>query len=453
MSQDTSLRKRVEKSGAVFVGGFALRQAIRLGSNLILTRLLVPEAFGVMAAAISINILASQVSDIGVESSIIRSKHSDDPRYVRTAWTIRGLRNLFMYFLVLITAGGIALFSHLGRVPQESVFNDPVLPWIMLAVGSQFLIQTAGSINRSMAERKLQAGRVVVFELSSQIVMFIVTVSFAFSGFGVWSLVIGTLAGSLFSAVSSYYFFPGPAMGIQWDQAFVVEIFNFGKWLLLASFCGFLINRGDQLIFAWAFESREFGLYAVATIWIIAAVTVCETVMRRAFYPAYSELIRERRDRLASAYQKSRLIFDAGAAFVAFGVFFFSDFAISLVYPEEFWGVSYYMKLLSPMIMLVPYKLLGEIVIADGHTRYFSFITLVNGLAILIGTPLVMMAFGISAGVVFFACIRVASAPVAYIGARRSMPVSIMGELRILVPTAILLALLVASTGQGPAGG
>ena len=306
-----SLKKRVEKSGVVVIAGFGLRQVLRLGSNLILTRLLMPEAFGLMAAAVSVNVLAIMATDIGVASSVIRSKNSDDPEFLRTAWTIRILRNLFIWMIIMMLAGGIALLSATGRVPPESTFADPRLPWVMALAGCQLILGAFSSLNKLTAQRRLHMRRVIALEVSEQVVATFVTITGAFAGFGVWSLVFGILAGSAYNTIATYFLFPGPAMGFCWRRPYAMEILHFGKWLILASFFGFMTNRGDQIIFGLALDKTQFGFYAVATIWITTASTLLQMVARRLFYPAFSEVLRERPHDLPRVYKQARLVVDA----------------------------------------------------------------------------------------------------------------------------------------------
>ena len=88
LSALASLRTRILSGGGAVMGGFGAAQVLRLISNLILTRLLMPEAFGLMAVAISVNIWAVMLTDIGIGSSVIRSPNSEKPEFLRTAWTV-----------------------------------------------------------------------------------------------------------------------------------------------------------------------------------------------------------------------------------------------------------------------------------------------------------------------------------------------------------------------------
>ncbi|MEZ5916858.1 MAG: oligosaccharide flippase family protein, partial [Parvularculaceae bacterium] len=67
-----SLKKRAFKGGFVALSGFGASQGIRLASNLVMTRLLAPDAFGLMGITLAIQIWLNMMSDLGLDASIIR---------------------------------------------------------------------------------------------------------------------------------------------------------------------------------------------------------------------------------------------------------------------------------------------------------------------------------------------------------------------------------------------
>ncbi len=440
-----SLRKRITQGGQLFVAGFGISQILRLGSNLILTRLLMPEAFGLMATVIAFNVLAVMITDLGVSSSIVRSSNSDNPAFLRTAWTMNILRNSVIWALVNLLAVAVMALANSGLSLPDSTFADPLLPWLMACTAFQLIIAGLESVNKVMAERRLEMRRLLPVEIGTQIVSSIVTISAAFSGFGVWSFVFGILSGATFSSICSHmaFLFPGPRMKLCLERSFVFEILNFGKWLIIASFFGFMTNKGDHMIFGWVMESSRFGLYAVASIWITVAFMFSESITRRLFYPAFSEILRDRPDAIANAYRQGRLAVDALAVLIVLGVLFFSDIVFEWIYPAAFGGVAYYVKLLSPVILLYPYRMLNYVILSSGNSKSFTFVTLITGISTLAIVPMAVSAFGEDMGIIFFACAAAAGLPVAWRIASKVMPIDWLAEARMVTACAVVVAVLV----------
>jgi O-antigen/teichoic acid export membrane protein len=436
-----SLRLRVQHGSFLTMGGFGAGQVLRLGSNLILTRLVAPEAFGLMAVAVSINIWAIMLTDIGIGSSVIRSKNSDDPEFLRTAWTMKILRNALIWLLILLAAGAVYWLAELNTFQADSIYANSMLPWVMMGTGAQVMLGAFSSMNLGMAQRKLALGRVIGLEIGTQVLAMIVTISFAASGYGVWALVIGMLVSTSVSSIASHFIFPGPSMRLMLRRDYFFEIFNFGKWLIIASFFGFLVNRGDQILFGGYMDSNSFSLYAIAAMWVTAAAMTMQTLISRIFFPAFSEIIRERPHALNNAYRKSRLLIDAASVIVAFGAFFLAEPAFALLYPDNYAGVGYYVKLLSPFLLLTPFRLINTLVLAGGDSKNFTGVTVLAGLSMLV-TPIAFSTFGEKAAIVCFSVIELVALPIIWrIGAKR-IDIDPKVEARALAAIALILALI-----------
>ena len=71
-----------------------LRIGIQLLRSVILTRLLFPEAFGLMALGSVVGTAAQMFADVGIQPSLVQSKRGEDEKFIQTAWTIQVIRGL-----------------------------------------------------------------------------------------------------------------------------------------------------------------------------------------------------------------------------------------------------------------------------------------------------------------------------------------------------------------------
>ena len=96
-------------NGAIWTaGGFGIGQAFRFATNIVLARMLAPELFGLMVIVNTVRLGTELISDIGVTQNIVYSKHSDDPRFYNTAWTLQVIRSIILWALIAIAAVPIA---------------------------------------------------------------------------------------------------------------------------------------------------------------------------------------------------------------------------------------------------------------------------------------------------------------------------------------------------------
>jgi O-antigen/teichoic acid export membrane protein len=106
------LRSRLLRGSAFEMIGYGLNQAVRLGSNLALSRLLFPEAFGVAALVNILNQGLVMLSDVGLPTVIVQSERGDDPRFLNTAFTWQAARALALWLIASACAIPMALLYH-----------------------------------------------------------------------------------------------------------------------------------------------------------------------------------------------------------------------------------------------------------------------------------------------------------------------------------------------------
>lgn len=90
------------RAGSWSAIGHGLGQALRLCSNLIMTRLLVPEMFGIMAIATMVTMILGMLSDIGLRQNIIQSKRGEDPVFLNTAWVVQIIRGFALWLMAVM---------------------------------------------------------------------------------------------------------------------------------------------------------------------------------------------------------------------------------------------------------------------------------------------------------------------------------------------------------------
>src|SRR6267378_3832605 len=122
VSEKISLRARVLNAGVWSLAGFALSTIVRFGSNLLMTRLLAPELFGVMAIASTVMVGLAMFSDVGVKQSIVQSKRGWEAAFLNTAWSIQILRGLLLWTVALCVALLILLGRRMEAIPVGSVY-------------------------------------------------------------------------------------------------------------------------------------------------------------------------------------------------------------------------------------------------------------------------------------------------------------------------------------------
>lgn len=430
-----TLFRRTLVGGLWAVGGFGASNVLRLASNLLLTRLLAPEAFGLMAMANTLLAWFQMLSDLGVRPSIIRSASGEERTFIDTAWTVEVVRSLVVAFAIMLLTLGLVSLREMGTFDPASVYADERLPVFLVIIAFVTLITGLRSVAVIIKERRLQTSYVVGLEFVQQIVTIGSIIALVLVGVGPYALVVGTALGVAAATVGSYVAISGPHGRLGFERRHFNEIFNYGKWLMIASSFGFLVNRGDQVLFGYLVGKVEFSLYAIAAIWITTARGLFQNLQQRVAYPLFSEVSRKRPHDLTSVYYRLRLVLDATSMAAFITAYFGSEPFFRLLYAESYHGVGAYARLMSVSLLLVPYDLLNVTLLSSGDSRRFTAITVVPGIILFVGIPLVFNLAGFEAAILFGASIRIFAVPLTWNFARRVVHLNWLRESAMIVVT------------------
>lgn len=243
---------RALRGSAITAAAYAGGQGLRLASNLILARLLFPEAFGLMALVSVVLVGLQMFSDMGLSPAIARSTRGDDPAFLDTAWTLQIGRGVVLWLGATALAWPIATF-----------YDAPALTTLIPVAALSLLIAGFNPTRIETANRHLLLGRVTALDLISQAVGIAVMVVFAWVTASVWALVIGSVAGALVKLALMTALLPGPANRLRWEPAAAHELVHFGKWILLSTVCGFVLSQGDRLILGAYLTLDQLGIYNI----------------------------------------------------------------------------------------------------------------------------------------------------------------------------------------------
>lgn len=152
-----SLGARAIRSSIWTTAAFVAGQAIRLGGNLVLTRLLFPEAFGLMALVAVIMQGLTNFSDTGVLQSIMQHRRAEDRRFLDTAFTIQAIRGVLLWLAACLLAWPLSL-----------LFGAPQLTAILPVAGLSLILLGLNPMRIALAHRNLLLGRVAGLELAAQ---------------------------------------------------------------------------------------------------------------------------------------------------------------------------------------------------------------------------------------------------------------------------------------------
>lgn len=394
-----TLKQRVFKAGRWTMAGFGLSQTIRFGSNLLMTRLLVPEMFGVMAIATMVMYGLALFSDVGLRQNIVQSKRGNDAAFLNTAWVIQILRGVLIWFFALGVSMLVILANRIGMVPADSVYAESSLPYVIAILSASAVIMGFESTKLSEASRNLSLDRITQIEIGSQVAGLVCMIVWVAIDRSIWALVAGSICSSLVKVTLSHVWLQGVANRWQWDNTAFHEIIRFGKWIFVSSILGFLVNSGDRLLLGGLVSTAELGVYVIAFLIFNSVEQVLAKIIGDVAYPALSEIVRERPDGLKSAYYRFHLVIASFTFFCAGILMVSGGELIGLLYDKRYEQAGWMLEILAVALLTIPFRVALLTFMALGKARLHAEIIAIRVLALFVLAPAGFHLFGLHGAV------------------------------------------------------
>ncbi|HBM64362.1 TPA: oligosaccharide flippase family protein [Pseudomonas putida] len=371
VSAAASLRKRALRAGSWNLVSQVASQVMRLGGNLIMARLLLPEMFGVMVIATTVSILLHLLSDVGLRQNIIQSHRGDDPDFLNTAWTVQIIRGFLLFALTLLLALGAWLAQLAELWPADSTYAAPVLPMVLAVTGLSAAIWGFQSTKIDVAVRTFQQKRVVLVDLASQVAGLVVMLVLGLLTHSIWALVLSGLVSAVVWTVLGHTALEGPNNHLRWDRSALTELIVFGRWILLSSMVGVLAMYGDRMWFGASMSAAQLGVYSIAVLILGAVQTALMKIVGAVALPAFSEAARaDDKPRLKALYFRFRLLVDLLVLFICGGFLTASPLLIGWMYDDRYREAGPMLAILSLSFIVLRYTLAHQVWIALGLTKY-----------------------------------------------------------------------------------
>ncbi len=379
------LKARAIRGTALSVMGFGSSQLIRLGSNLILTRILFPEAFGLMALVQVVVAGLEMFSDLAIGPSVVRSPRGDDPKFLNTAWTLQVMRGVVLWVVACVVAGPVARF-----------YEQPDLTLIVPVVALSTLIQGCQSTKMYLANRHLTLGRLTVMELGAQVSGTVFMIVMALWLESVWALVMGTLVGVSVRVALSHTILPGPTNGFAWDRGAFWEIFHFGKYVFLGTVAGFFVQQGDRMVLGKYVSLEDLAIYTIAFMLAAVPLTLSTQLLERILFPLYSSRPPADDNANRQSIGQARMLLTTGTIGMAAVLAMVGVFAVTFLYDPRYHAAGPILVVLSlamiPRLIIMSYD---KILLANGNSRDFTIFTTGTAIARILALLPLVSKFGL----------------------------------------------------------
>lgn len=252
-------------------------KAIQLFVQIILARLLSPEAFGILAILLVVTQITDSIAQSGLGMALIQKSDADDRSYSTAWWLSLGLAAA-LYIVVYFTSPTISVF-----------YNMPDLVVYLRVLGLIVFFNSANSIQRSYLQRNMNFRGIFAATTIAALISGFGGVVLAFFGFGVWSLVLQSLLQSIFICIVMW-------LQISWKPAFTFDVsqawslFSYGWKICITGILNVIYSGISELIIGRACSASELGLYSQGRKYPTAAIGVMSNSIANVLFPMFSAI-------------------------------------------------------------------------------------------------------------------------------------------------------------------
>lgn len=391
------------KASVWTIVAFGSSQVLRLFSNLILTRLLLPEMFGLMAIVTVVRVGVYMCSEIGLKVNIIRHENGEDPEILNTAWTMQVIRGFLLWAVIGMITWGLIYSNELGLVLEGALYSDPQLPMLLIVTGFVAVIMGFESTKVWLSQRHMTLGRLTILDLATQFIGLIVMVVWAWLYESVWALVAGSLVSALLRTLFSHLFLVGEGNYFCWNKKVVIEFLHFGKWLFLSAVITFFALNGDRVILGGLLTAEQLGIYSIAYFLATSARELIEKLTTNVWYPLLSRTNRENKAALVDVYYRIRAKLDIMVYFLVGFLFVTAPFIIDVLYDERYQSAGWMLQLLSITIVGSSFRLGSTVLLSMGKPKVGTIAVAVRAIALLLMIPHGYNEYGLEGAIIAIA--------------------------------------------------
>jgi len=225
-----------------------ITQAVRLGSAVILARLLAPAEFGIIAMAFAFSGLATVLTDAGLRSAVVQFRTLGKSGLSTVFWMSAGLGALLAGAL----GGASALVAGFSRMPMVG----PVL--VAMAFG--LFLSSIAAVPIGLLNVRMEFHKTALVEISSEVVAAGVAIALGIEGAGHWALVGQSLTSAGLTVLLSFAvsrWLPG----FTFRRDICRRVLRFSGNMVAFNILNYWARNLDTLLVGRAFGSSALGYY------------------------------------------------------------------------------------------------------------------------------------------------------------------------------------------------
>ncbi|MCT4588200.1 MAG: lipopolysaccharide biosynthesis protein [Carboxylicivirga sp.] len=216
--------------------------------SVILARLLDPKDFGLVAMVAVFTAIGGALAEGGAGAALIQKKN------------INKIEESSVFYINIAIALVVTLCLIICSNFISDFYKEPELFSIIQALSCVVLIESIGTVPRSLLSKQLEYKIPAKIEVYTSFISGAVGIFLAFGGYGVWALVIQQLLGSTLRVTLLFVIYSWRPL---WEFSFseVLPLFKFGSKFLIHAIVHAVYNNMYRIIIGKVYSMTDLGFF------------------------------------------------------------------------------------------------------------------------------------------------------------------------------------------------
>jgi O-antigen/teichoic acid export membrane protein len=332
------IKERVVRGGLAKVLAQAASFVLRIGSLMVLARLLDPKDFGLVGMVAALTGVLNLFRDFGLSSATVQRTSVTDEQ-ISTLFWINVLVGVILALLLMAMAPVVVRFYH-----------EPHLLWVTIVLATSFMLNGAGVQHTALLERQMRFTALATIDIISLAFSTFVGIGLAVAGFGYWALVASAVSIPLVGTLCLWRT-TGWIPGRPRSQVGLRSMMRFGGGFTLGNLIVYVAYNFEKVLLGRFWGADAVGIYGRA-YQLVNIPT--ENINSSVWAVAFSGLSRVRTDpvRFKSYFLKGYSLVLALTVPMTIGAALFAHDLIFLLLGPKWHGAVDIFRLLTPTMLI-----------------------------------------------------------------------------------------------------
>jgi PST family polysaccharide transporter len=367
------LKERTIRGGFAKLCAQAANFLLRMGSLMVLARLLEPKDFGLVGMVTALTGVLQLFRDFGLSAATVQQVNVTEEQ-ISTLFWINVLVGTILGLLAVASAPVVVSFYH-----------EPRLFWVTAVLATGFLFNAAGVQHSAILQRQMRFTALASIDVLSLAVSIAVGIGMAVSGYRYWALVVMTVTPPLVTTIC-LWLTTAWIPGMPRNQVGIRSMMRFGGMITLNGVVVYVAYNFEKILLGRFWGAEAIGIYGRAYQLINIPTDSFNSAVGGVAFSALA--------RLQDDAKRLKTYFLKGYAFVltltipiTIVCALFADDLIAILLGPKWTGAATIFRLLAPTILIFALiNPLGWLLLSIGLVRRSLYIALVIA-------PLVITAY------------------------------------------------------------